>query len=76
MTEADHLFAAHRHQVFRYLSRIVGHADAGELTQEVFLRVVRTLEAYQTSLDNSTALFLGTDSDFYRYLRQASPRSK
>jgi RNA polymerase sigma-70 factor (ECF subfamily) len=41
MSEADRLFVAHRNQVFRYLSRIVGQVDASELTQEVFLRVAR-----------------------------------
>jgi RNA polymerase sigma-70 factor (ECF subfamily) len=35
------LFTAHRDRIFRYLCRIVGHGDAGELTQEVFLRVSR-----------------------------------
>ena len=41
MSDADVLFAAHRDRIFRYLCRIVGHGDAGELTQEVFLRVAR-----------------------------------
>jgi RNA polymerase sigma-70 factor, ECF subfamily len=41
MADADVLFSAHRDGVFRYLCRIVGHGDAGELTQEVFLRVAR-----------------------------------
>ena len=41
VANADVLFAAYRDGVFRYLSRIVGHGDAGELTQEVFLRVAR-----------------------------------
>jgi RNA polymerase sigma-70 factor (ECF subfamily) len=35
------LFTAHRDSVFRYLCRIVGQADASDLTQEVFLRVSR-----------------------------------
>jgi RNA polymerase sigma-70 factor (ECF subfamily) len=35
------LFSAHRDGVFRYLSRLVGYGQAGELTQEVFLRVAR-----------------------------------
>ena len=35
------LFASHRDGVFRYLCRIVGTADAPDLTQEVFLRVSR-----------------------------------
>lgn len=42
MADADVLFTAHRDGVFRYLCRIVGHEDARELTQEVFLRVART----------------------------------
>lgn len=41
MADADVLFTAHRDGVFRYLCRIVGHEDARELTQEVFLRVAR-----------------------------------
>lgn len=35
------LFTAYRDSVFRYLARIVGVDDAPDLTQEVFLRVVR-----------------------------------
>ena len=41
VADADGLFTAHRDGVFRYLCRIVGHEDARELTQEVFLRVAR-----------------------------------
>jgi RNA polymerase sigma-70 factor, ECF subfamily len=41
LADADILFTAHRDGVFRYLCRIVGYGDAGELTQEVFLRVAR-----------------------------------
>ena len=41
MGDADVLFSAHRDGVFRYLCRFVGHGQAGELTQEVFLRVAR-----------------------------------
>jgi RNA polymerase sigma-70 factor (ECF subfamily) len=41
VADADLLFTTHRDGVFRYLSRIVGHGDASELTQEVFLRVAR-----------------------------------
>ena len=43
VAEADVLFSEHRRGVFRYLSRFVGQPDAAhDLTQEVFLRVVRS----------------------------------
>ena len=43
MADADVLFEEHRRGIFRYLSRIVGRVDAAhDLTQEVFLRVVRS----------------------------------
>jgi RNA polymerase sigma-70 factor (ECF subfamily) len=41
VADAEILFAAHGKRVFRYLCRIVGSAEANELTQEVFLRVAR-----------------------------------
>jgi RNA polymerase sigma-70 factor (ECF subfamily) len=37
------LFTTYRDGVFRYLSRIVGPHDASDLTQEVFLRVSRSV---------------------------------
>ncbi len=43
VADADFLFAEHRQGVFRYLCRIVGHAEtARDLTQEVFLRIARS----------------------------------
>jgi RNA polymerase sigma-70 factor (ECF subfamily) len=42
VTSSHILFATHRDGVFRYLSRIVGVAEASDLTQEVFLRVSRS----------------------------------
>jgi RNA polymerase sigma-70 factor (ECF subfamily) len=39
-TDIDALFRAHEPKVFRFLCRVVGHADtARDLTQDVFLRV-------------------------------------
>lgn len=42
MSNAESLFAQHGPGVRRYLSRIVGHQAAADLTQEVFLRVTRS----------------------------------
>jgi modulator of FtsH protease HflC len=36
-----------------------------------FYTFLRTLEAYRLTIDSSTSLFLGTDADFFRYLRSA-----
>ena len=41
IADANLLFTAYRDGVFRYLCRVVGYGEAGELTQEVFLRVAR-----------------------------------
>ncbi len=44
---AQALFTRHHLSVFRFLRRMTGSADVAEdLTQEVFVRVVRGLEAY------------------------------
>ena len=56
-----------------------GDAEAARIYAEAFGRdaefytFLRTLEAYRTTVDSSTSLFLGTDADFLRYLRSASP---
>lgn len=42
MTTAEVLFAEHRHRLFLYFCRAVGHPEtAHDLTQDVFLRVTR-----------------------------------
>jgi RNA polymerase sigma-70 factor, ECF subfamily len=47
-TQAAGFFHRHRTRVFRYLRRAVGSADLAEdLSQEVFLRVVRGLPRYE-----------------------------
>jgi RNA polymerase sigma factor (sigma-70 family) len=46
--QAAEFFHRHRTRVFRYLKRAVGSADLAEdLSQEVFLRVVRGLPSYR-----------------------------
>lgn len=55
-------------------------AEAARIYAEAFGRdpefysFLRSLEAYRTTVDASTSLFLGTDADFLRYLRSARPR--
>ena len=44
MADAEALYTTNRNRLFRYFCRAVGHAeDARELTQEVFVRVSRTV---------------------------------
>ncbi len=43
MADAEALFAAHQAGLLRYLSRAVGHGEtARDLTQDVFVRVIRS----------------------------------
>src|SRR3984885_545806 len=45
VSDTEGLYAAHQDGVFRYLRRAVGHAEAArDLTQEVFLRAVRSAQ--------------------------------
>ena len=44
MADAEALYTANRNRLFRYFCRAVGHAeDARELTQDVFVRVIRSV---------------------------------
>jgi modulator of FtsH protease HflC len=55
-----------------------GDAEAARIYAQAFGRdpefysFVRTLEAYRSTVDASTSLFLGTDADFMRYMRSAN----
>jgi len=69
-------------EAYRRAQEVMGKADAEAIQiyagsfgrDPEFYQLVRTLEAYRTTLDPGTSLFLDTDSDFYRYLRSASQR--
>jgi membrane protease subunit HflC len=71
-------------EAYKRAQEIQGKADAQatRIYAEVFgkdpefYQFLRTLEAYRTAIDSSTSMFLGTDSDFYRYLRRASKPDK
>jgi modulator of FtsH protease HflC len=57
-----------------------GDAEAAQIYTRAFERdpefyqFLRSMEAYRTTVDGSTSLFLGTDTELYRYLRGSSPR--
>ena len=68
-----------RSEAYRKAQDVTGKADA-EATRiyadafgrdAEFFQFLRTLEAYPKAVDDSTSLFLGTDSEFYRYLRSS-----
>ncbi|ACL67006.1 HflC protein [Anaeromyxobacter dehalogenans 2CP-1] len=68
-----------RSEAYRKAQEVSGKADA-EATRiyaaafgrdPEFFQFLRTLEAYPRTVDASTSLFLGTDTEFYRYLRSS-----
>lgn len=70
-------------QAYRKAQELKGKADAEAARiyaaafgrDPEFYSFVRTLEAYRTTVDASTSMFLGTDAEFVRYLKSsARPR--
>ena len=58
VTDVEALFALHRGSLFRYLCRVVGHAEtARDLTQDVFLRVTRASESAPSGAEARPWLF-------------------
>jgi membrane protease subunit HflC len=71
-----------RSMAYRQVQEIQGRGDA-EATQiygraynkdPEFYAFLRTLESYKEGVNSSSMLVLTTDSDFYRYLKNAEPR--
>ena len=68
-------FTAHRRDVFRYVSRVVGRADAAnDLTQEVFLRLSRTPWPVGTDGERRAWMFKVARNVALNYLRDAARR--
>lgn len=74
-------------EAYRLVQGIRGEADAkaiaiyaeayGQNEQAAeFHSFLRTLETYQKSLGKDTTLMMGTDSDFFRYLKQMNPTNR
>jgi membrane protease subunit HflC len=68
---------------YREVQKIKGEADAkaseiyaraygGSAEAAEFHQFLRTMETYRKSLDKDTTLFLSTDGDLFRYLKQSS----
>jgi len=53
----DQLHTEYRHRIHRYLTRLVGDPEAEDLTQEVFVRVSRSLPAFDGNAHISTWLY-------------------
>jgi modulator of FtsH protease HflC len=77
--ERERELKAIRSEAYRKAQETTGRADAeaAAIYAEAFGKDVEfyqfltTLEAYPTAIDRSTSLFLGTGSEFYRYLRSS-----
>lgn len=80
--EARRELAEIRSEAERRAQVIRGEADA-EATRiynealssdPEFYELFRTLESYETTIDGKSTLLLGTDAEYYRYLRSAGKR--
>jgi modulator of FtsH protease HflC len=77
--ERERELKAIRSEAYRKAQETTGRADAEAAAiyadafgKDVeFYQFLTTLEAYPTAIDSSTSLFLGTGSEFYRYLRSS-----
>lgn len=77
--ERERQLKAIRSEAYRKAQEITGTADAQSTKiyaeafgrDPEFFQFLRTLETYPQAVDGSTTLFLGTDSEFYRYLRSS-----
>jgi RNA polymerase sigma-70 factor (ECF subfamily) len=75
MSDAARLFLAHRERVYRYLRRIVGSTAAAELTQDVFLRAVRSDVPASNDTAARTWLFSVARNLALNYLRDERKRA-
>lgn len=70
-------------EAYRKSQEIIGRADA-EATRiyaesynrdPEFYSFIKTLETYSRTFDPDTSIILGTDNDFFRYLKDADPQN-
>lgn len=74
-------------EAYRTAQGIKGTADAQATSiyaaaydrsaeSQAFYEFLRTMEAYQTTIDEKTTLILSTDGDFYRWLKQPNLKGR
>jgi RNA polymerase sigma-70 factor, ECF subfamily len=68
------LYERFHRRVYGLAVRLVGHADAADLTQEIFLRVFSGLGRYRGTACFSTWLYRITIRECLRFRRTARPR--
>ncbi len=80
--QKDRELKAIESEAYRRAQELKGKADA-EAAQVYsrafgqdpeFYQFLRSMETYRSTVDGSTSLLLGTDSELYRYLRNSTPR--
>jgi RNA polymerase sigma-70 factor (ECF subfamily) len=67
------LYERFHRRVYGLAARLVGHREAADLTQEIFLRVFTGLGSFRGSADFSTWLYRVAVNECLRYHRSARP---
>jgi len=71
------IYASYHPRIFRYLTRLVGQSEAEDLTQEVFLRVNRSLPDFKGDAKLSTWIYrIATNVATDRIRSRASQESR
>jgi RNA polymerase sigma-70 factor (ECF subfamily) len=72
----EEVYDAYQPRILRYLTHMVGEAEAEDLTQEVFVRVSRALTAFRGDSQLSTWLYRIATNGAIDRLRMASSRGE
>ena len=70
------IYTAYQPRILRYLARLVGEAEAEDLTQEVFVKVSRALPAFRGEAQLSTWLYRIATNTAIDKMRTASFRQE
>jgi RNA polymerase sigma-70 factor (ECF subfamily) len=70
------LYERFHHRVYGLATRLVGHREAADATQEIFLRVFTGLRSFQGTADFSTWIYRVAMNECLRYQRSTRPVAK